>query len=72
MNKIDLYSTLRSILRLFIPWKWVFLGCTLEGGSKIPNFFTRIRWNMLSVLLINMAIISYITLSKDIVLLIEG
>ena len=66
------YSILISILRRFLPGKWVPLGQTVEDGSKNADFFTGVQWPLLHVLLIYVAIISDTSLSEDLALLREG
>ena len=69
---MQFYSILISILRWFLPKKYVPLGQMVKGGSKNPDLFTVIQWHLLYVLLINAGIIFYSALSENMVSLIEA
>ena len=54
---MEFYINNIYILRRFPPGKWVSLGRTVKGGSKMDNFFTGAQCHLLQILLINASIL---------------
>ena len=51
-NNMKFYLRLKSILRRFLPGKWVPLGQTVQGCSKHAELFARFRWPLICVIII--------------------
>ena len=67
--KMQFYSILIYVLPPSPPGKWVSLGQTIEGGSKIPELFIGVQWPLIHILLINASIIYDTALYEDLLLL---
>ena len=64
---MQFYSIFRSILHQLPPGKRVTLDQTVEGSSKNSDLFTGVQWHLLRVPLINVAVLDYNVLYKEVV-----